>query len=135
MLIKSQVKYIQSLGQKKFRDDDGVFIAEGVKIINELLVASNISVVNLFATENWLQTNDVLLKKIPANKIIEVKESELERISFLQTPNEVFGVFNKPVFANSYIENTITLLLDEIQDPGNLGTIIRTADWFNIKKV
>ncbi len=135
MLVKSQVKYIQSLGQKKFRDADGVFIAEGVKIINELLEASNISVVNLFATENWLNVNNNLIKKLPPNKIIEVKESELERISFLQTPNEVAGIFSKPVFSNSSVEKTITLLLDEIQDPGNLGTIIRTADWFNIKKI
>lgn len=134
MLVKSQVKYIQSLGQKKFRDEDSAFIAEGVKIINELLFTSNTSLIRLFATENWIETNKSVIKDLP-NKLTPVKESELERISFLQTPNQVVGIFKKPVFKSADIEKTITLLLDEIQDPGNLGTIIRTADWFNIKKI
>ncbi|HEY4876322.1 MAG TPA: RNA methyltransferase [Puia sp.] len=134
MLVKSQVKYIQSLGQKKFRDEDGSFIAEGVKIINELLFTPNTSLIRLFATENWNETNKAVIKDLP-DKLTLVKESELERISFLQTPNQVVGIFKKPVFKSADIEKTITLLLDEIQDPGNLGTIIRTADWFNIKKI
>jgi TrmH family RNA methyltransferase len=134
VLVKSQVKYIQSLGQKKFRDDDSAFIAEGVKIINELLFASNTSLIGLFATENWIENNKAVIKDLP-DKLTLVKESELERISFLQTPNQVVGIFKKPVFKSADIEKTITLLLDEIQDPGNLGTIIRTADWFNIKKI
>jgi RNA methyltransferase, TrmH family len=135
VLVKSQVKYIQSLGQKKFRDEDSAFIAEGVKIINELLFASNTSLVGLFATENWVENNKIVIKDLPPDKVNLVKESELERISFLQTPNQVVGIFKKPVFKTADIEKTITLLLDEIQDPGNLGTIIRTADWFNIKKI
>ncbi|HEX4372243.1 MAG TPA: RNA methyltransferase [Puia sp.] len=135
MLVKSQVKYIQSLGQKKFRDEDGSFIAEGVKIINELLFASNTFLTGLFATENWIENNKAILKDLSPDKVNPVKESELGRISFLQTPNEVLGIFKKPVFKSAGIEKTITLLLDEIQDPGNLGTIIRTADWFNIKKI
>jgi len=134
VLVKSQVKYIQSLGQKKFRDEDGSFIAEGVKIINELLFTPNTSLIRLFATENWNETNKAVIKDLP-DKLTLVKESELERISFLQTPNQVVGIFKKPVFKSADIEKTITLLLDEIQDPGNLGTIIRTADWFNIKKI
>jgi TrmH family RNA methyltransferase len=135
VLVKSQVKYIQSLGQKKFRDEDSAFIAEGVKIINELLFASNSSLIGLFVTENWIESNKEVIKNLPPDKITTLKESELERISFLQTPNQVLGIFKKPVFKSSDVEKTITLLLDEIQDPGNLGTIIRTADWFNIKKI
>jgi TrmH family RNA methyltransferase len=135
VLVKSQVKYIQSLGQKKFRDEEGSFIAEGVKIINELLFASNTSLIRLFATENWIENNQAVTKDLPPDELILLKESELQRISFLQTTNQVLGIFKKPVFKSADIEKTITLLLDEIQDPGNLGTIIRTADWFNIKKI
>jgi TrmH family RNA methyltransferase len=134
VLVKSQVKYIQSLGQKKFRDEEGSFIAEGVKIINELLFTPNTSLIRLFATENWIETNKAVIKDLP-DKLTLVKESELGRISFLQKPNQVVGIFKKSVFKSADIEKTITLLLDEIQDPGNLGTIIRTADWFNIKKI
>jgi RNA methyltransferase, TrmH family len=135
VLVKSQVKYIQSLGQKKFRDEESAFIAEGAKIINELLFATNTTLIGLFATENWIENNRLITKDLPPDKLTPVKESELERISFLQTPNQVLGIFKKPLFKSTDIEKTITLLLDEIQDPGNLGTIIRTADWFNIKKI
>jgi len=135
VLVKSQVKYIQSLGQKKFRDEDGSFIAEGVKIINELLFASNTSLIRLFASEDWIERNSAMIQGLLPDKLIPVTESELERISFLQTPNQVLGVFRKPVFKTADIQKTITLLLDEIQDPGNLGTMIRMADWFNIRKI
>jgi RNA methyltransferase, TrmH family len=135
VLVKSQVKYIQSLGQKKVRDAEGAFIAEGIKIINELLIAPNVTVITLFATENWVKTNTLLIKTLPGNKVIEVTEPELNRISFLQTPNEVLGIFQKPLFDRVDFSSDVILLIDEIQDPGNFGTIIRTADWFNIKNI
>jgi TrmH family RNA methyltransferase len=135
VLVKSQVKYIQSLGQKKVRDAEGAFIAEGLKIINELLMAPNVSVITLFATETWMKKNALLIKNLPGNKVIVVTEPELIRISYLQTPNEVLGIFHKPLFEYDDSSKDITLLIDEIQDPGNLGSIIRTADWFNIKKI
>src|SRR5215831_4191877 len=125
MLIKSKAKYIQSLSQKKQRDADGVFVAEGPKIINELLGCPNIQPQQLFATEEWISQHPH-----PGLPVTGISQIELERISFLQTPNQVTGIFNKPVFTGIDCRNKITLMLDGIQDPGNLGTIIRCADWF-----
>ena len=131
MLIKSQVKYIQSLSHKKLRDSEDVFVAEGPKLINELLSA-NIPVQQLFAVKEWIQEQDQWVS-VPVN---EVSDSELERISLLQTPNQILGIFKKPVFpAHRPLRNTISLMLDTIQDPGNLGTIIRCADWFGISHI
>ena len=132
MLMRSKVKYIQSLSQKKLRDDDAVFVAEGPKLIGELLNASNVRLKELFATPAWIERNRPYTLR---HSIIEVEEAELERISFLQTPNQCLGIFNKPVFAPGKYQNTITLVLDSIQDPGNLGTIIRCADWFGVSHV
>jgi TrmH family RNA methyltransferase len=135
MLVKSKIKYIQSLGQKKLRDELGVFVAEGPKIIKEFLAAENVKPVNIFATRNWIETTAAFRGGFSLDEIIEVTDQELERISFLQSPNQVLGVFEKPVFDAGFGEGGLVLLLDEIQDPGNLGTIIRTADWFGIKKM
>lgn len=134
MLVRSQVKYIQTLGHKKFRDADGVFVAEGPKIVNELLVADNIRLVHCFATKKWVQSN---IKHLTAleDKIVKTEEKELERISFLTTPNQVLAIFTKPAFKKRENPPGITLLLDTIQDPGNLGTIIRTADWFGVQRI
>jgi TrmH family RNA methyltransferase len=132
MLIKSQVKYIQSLSHKKSRDSEDVFIAEGPKVINELLYTPHVQLQQLFGLKEWIggQPADI------AKKTIEISERELERISFLQTPNQVLGIFKKPQFAaNRPVRNTVSLMLDTIQDPGNLGTIIRCADWFGIQQI
>src|SRR5690348_3101914 len=128
MLVKSQVKYIQSLSQKKQRDADDVFVAEGPKIINELLGSRNVQLQQLFATGKWINENPS-----HASNAALVTEAELGRLSFLQTPNQVVGLFKKPVFpATVMFNNRISLFLDDIQDPGNIGTIIRNADWFGI---
>lgn len=130
MLIKSQVKYIQSLSHKKLRDSEGVFVAEGPKLINELLSA-RLPLLELFAVREWIEVQ----KPLPA-AVTEISQGELERISQLQTPNQVLGIFKKPDFsANKPLRNTISIMLDTIQDPGNLGTIIRCADWFGISQV
>jgi RNA methyltransferase, TrmH family len=130
MLIKSQVKYIQSLSHKKLRDSEGVFVAEGPKLINELLSA-RLPLMELFAVKEWIEVQ----KPLPA-AVTEISHGELERISQLQTPNQVLGIFKKPDFsANKPLRNTISIMLDTIQDPGNLGTIIRCADWFGISQV
>jgi TrmH family RNA methyltransferase len=135
MLIKSQVKYIQSLSHKKSRDTEDVFIAEGPKLINELLYTPHrgeVQLQQLFAVTAWIHGQPAGMSK----KVIEISESELERISFLQTPNQVLGIFKKPVFpAGTSVRNTVSLVLDTIQDPGNLGTIIRCADWFGIQQI
>ncbi|HLK31432.1 MAG TPA: TrmH family RNA methyltransferase, partial [Puia sp.] len=127
MLTKSQAKYIQSLSQKKFRDEEHAFVAEGPKIINELLDAGNVELIQLFALKDWESRKEIAMNII--------SEKELERISFLQTPNEVLGIFKKPVFGKHDFSGKISLMLDGIQDPGNLGTIIRTSDWFGIDNI
>jgi len=132
MLVKSQVKYIQSLAHKKHRDEEDVFIAEGPKLINELLNASHTPLVNLFAVRDWIEMNQ---QGITEKQVVEVSESELERISFLSTPNQVIGIFKRPSFPEIKIEGKLTLALDNIQDPGNLGTIVRIADWFAVQHV
>jgi TrmH family RNA methyltransferase len=132
MLIKSQVKYIQSLSHKKLRDSEDVFVAEGPKLINELLSAANMQAQQLFALKEWIEEQAPEIQK----SVTEISRQELERISLLQTPNQVLGIFKKPVFAaNRPLRNTLSLMLDTIQDPGNLGTIIRCADWFGISQI
>ena len=129
MLSKLKVKYIQSLGQKKPRDAEGVFIAEGPKTVAELLAEKNTVVRELFATERWLKDH-----RNTGVQVSEVSEEELERISQLSTPNQVLAIVEK--FPEEPIGTAaITLALDAIQDPGNLGTIIRIADWFGVSQV
>jgi TrmH family RNA methyltransferase len=131
MLIKSQVKYIQSLSHKKLRDSEGVFVAEGPKLINELLSAG-LPVQHLYGVKEWIEGQDQHLTA----SITEISQSELERISGLQTPNQVLGIFKKPAIITHPPErNRVSLMLDTIQDPGNLGTIIRCADWFGISQI
>ena len=134
MLVKSQVKYIQSLGHKKFRDADGVFVAEGPKIVAEFLQSEKLSLVQGFATSQWLSAHVDILdgrKKL----ISPVTDKELERISFHPSPHQVLAIFKKPVFKSQHEMTGIQLLLDTIQDPGNMGTILRTADWFGVSRI
>ena len=133
MLVKSQVKYIQSLGHKKFRDAEGVFVAEGPKLVQELLQSGNTALVTVYATRDWLIENESLLNG--KNNAVEMNFHELERISFLTSPAQVLAIFRKPVFDVQEKPGGITLVLDNVQDPGNLGTIIRTADWFGVKRM
>ncbi len=134
MLVKSQVKYIQSLGHKKFRDAYGVFVAEGPKIVSELLQSDRFALKHCFATENWIVSNQMLLQG-REQFLVRINENELERISFHSSPNQVLAVFTKPVLKTGQKPIGLTLMLDTIQDPGNLGTILRTADWFGIKRI
>lgn len=133
MLIKSKLKYIQSLGQKKPRDEEGVFIAEGPKLVNDLLSYGRAEVKEIFALKSWLDVNK---KYIAHAEATEVSEEELNRISQLSTPNQVLAVVKKMDWGNTIqVKNKITPVLQTIQDPGNLGTIIRTADWFGIEQI
>ncbi len=135
MLVKSQVKYIQSLGQKKFRQQESVFVAEGPKLIHELLEAGNVPVKTLFATQEWTEQNRAHAQVLTGEQLIEITGSELERISELASPNQVVGLFGFPQFSSSSGPPGWRLALDNIQDPGNLGTIIRIADWFGIDQI
>jgi TrmH family RNA methyltransferase len=132
MISKSQLKYIQSLGQKKYRDQEDVFIAEGPKLVHELLQSKNAELKHLFALHEWLEINQELLLK---KNITEINEQELSRMSQLKTPNLVLAVFKKFETNAEPVKEKISLVLDCIQDPGNMGTIIRTADWFGISQI
>ena len=133
MLVKQKIKYIQTLGQKKFREKEGLFIAEGPKLVNELLEADTIAVKEVYALKEWVNNNPLL----PANIILtEISEQELEKISQLTTPNQVVAIVQQfEVSGEITTKDSIILALDNIQDPGNLGTIIRIADWFGIKQI
>lgn len=130
MLTKAVIKYIKSLKDKKNRDTSGTFVVEGNKMVAEL--------VNIFKCQYLIATNNII-KNIENNtidNIIEVKNNDIERISFLKNPQESIAVFYKPKYTDNIdIKNKLTLVLDEIQDPGNLGTIIRIADWYGIEDI
>ena len=133
MLSKSKVKYIQSLGQKKFRQEEGVFIAEGPKLVLELLLSVPGNIVEVFAVKEWVVEHQ---KQLVSFTCTEVPEQELEKISQLATPNMVLALVKniEPVMPKE-VKGQVVLALDGIQDPGNLGTIIRIADWFGITQI
>src|SRR6478672_9487987 len=132
MLVKSQAKYIQSLGQKKYRDEHHVFVAEGPKILAELLRDAKANLQSIYALPNWIEANESLLHD---TNTIPISDSELERISQLKTPNQVLALVKQFDEQTITTSNTITLALDTIQDPGNLGTIIRVCDWFAVNQI
>jgi TrmH family RNA methyltransferase len=136
MLNKTHTKYIQTLHHKKFRDENEVFIAEGPKVVLELLDSREFVCQQLFAVEEWLVNNQKTLQQYSGTEIFTAKDFELEKISLLTTPNNVLAVFKKKTQSKPVeLKGRITLVLDTIQDPGNLGTIIRTADWFGIENI
>jgi RNA methyltransferase, TrmH family len=132
MISKSQVKYIQSLGQKKHRDKEQVFIAEGPRLVTDLLQSKNVVVTQLYASHDWIAANEEFLKDINTNAILD---RELETISQLKTPNKVVAIVKKFEQKKPISRAHISLILDTIQDPGNLGTIIRIADWFGVSQI
>ncbi|KQM77218.1 RNA methyltransferase [Pedobacter sp. Leaf216] len=134
MLSKSQISFIKSLHQKKHRKEHGLFIVEGIKSIKEF-IQSSFQIHTLFY--NSEQYN--LLPKLPANiNLFEVKNAELDKISALQTPQGFLALVHIPKNEEidlNVLKNQFTLVLDGVQDPGNMGTIIRTADWFGFKNI
>ncbi len=136
MLSKSNIKYIQSLQHKKFRDEYQVFMAEGPKVVNELLRSGVFECKRIFALEEWVNSQSETILNIAGNNLEQVEQFELEKIAFYTTPNQVVAIFSirKPI-DKIEVNEGITLVLDNIKDPGNFGTIIRTADWFGIKNI
>lgn len=132
MLSKSDIKYIQSLQHKKFRDMHKAFVAEGEKLVQELLLSGKFEVTGVYAVSDWQIPDGNTFNKTLLNV---VDSAMLERISGMQTPNKVLGVFRQLPEKPLPMAEGFTLLLDDIRDPGNLGTIIRTADWFGIKNI
>jgi RNA methyltransferase, TrmH family len=136
MISKATIKYIQSLQHKKFRDEHNAFFAEGPKVVNELLENGIFEIESIFCTQKGFDGLDKKLASSHACKINIVQDFELDKISALSLANNILAVFQKKKVPNHInIANTLTLVLDDIQDPGNLGSIIRNADWFGIKTV
>ncbi|MCX6275348.1 MAG: RNA methyltransferase [Bacteroidetes bacterium] len=134
MISKNQVKLISSLHQKKFRKEHGLFIAEGEKVCRDL-VESDWTIRSVFMTEEFRERKfSGWTKKVSAEI---VTEKELEKISALTTPQQILvvGEVSDRKFSSVYLPGNLTLMLDEIKDPGNLGTIVRIADWFGIGTV
>ena len=125
-ISKSQLKIITSLSQKKYRQKHQLFIAEGLKVVNELL-NSSFKIDTLFATDDF-QTD------ISLDKIIRISDKDLQKISTLKSPNKVLGLFVIPD-EKPLQQNGLTIVLDTINDPGNLGTIIRLCDWFGVSQL
>lgn len=141
MLSNNRLKYFSSLRNKKFREKYGKFLAEGEKIVLDILgfSQSHIKFDTLLANSEFLK--QIYLKKshpgIEGIKVVEISKKELERISSLSTPNKAILVCNKPEFVPDFkeISGGLSVFLEDIRDPGNLGTIIRTADWFGIRNI
>lgn len=134
MLSKSQISFIKSLHQKKYRKESGIFIIEGIKSIIEF-INSSYQLHSIYYTPQYASS----LPQNTANiKLFEVNNAELEKISTLQTPQGVLALVHIPSAQKldfKKLNNCFSLVLDDIQDPGNFGTIIRTADWFGIQNI
>ena len=129
MISKNNLKFVHQLEQKKYRRKEGLFVAEGPKVVGDLMTAG-FNPRMLFAVEEWI-------KKELTGCVQEVTDDELRKLSFLQHPQQVLGVFEIPESktCKSISEEELYLALDGVQDPGNLGTIIRLADWFGINTI
>jgi TrmH family RNA methyltransferase len=126
MVSKNQIKLITSLQQKKYRNINKLFFAEGVKVIQELL-QSNFELEHLYSTQDDFE-------EVSKSKKTLIDDNDLKKISALSTPNTCLAVFKIPVEKNR-IESGLILALDSIRDPGNLGTILRLCDWFGINQL
>jgi TrmH family RNA methyltransferase len=134
MLSKATVKLVSELKHKKCRQESGLFVVEGTKLVAELL-ASKISVKSLFATAQWIDENQNSVSN--NTELVMLTENQLEHLSLQQSPQQVLSLAHLPKtkLNESEILKEFSIALDTIQDPGNLGTIIRIADWYGIKNI
>ena len=128
-LTKGEIKVLRSLQQKKCRESERLFVVEGPKMVEELIMQENYQIEHVYHTSDWSPG-----RATPVS--FQISPAELERISSLTTPNKVLATVRIPE-ANSlkFSETNLILLLDDVKDPGNLGTIIRTAEWFGIHQL
>jgi len=135
MLSLNRIKFIRSLLAKKTRSDEKLFIVEGVKLVEELLLSSY-KIHSIYAIQAWVEANQQLLIKLNINYAV-ITPNELERIAQLTTPNQVLALVHQPetVLNLNTLQGKMVLGLDNVADPGNLGTIIRIADWFGIDTI
>jgi len=133
MLSKNQIKNITALHLKKHREHEKLFIVEGEKLTLELL-HSSYKIKQIFALPEWIKKHETTAKGVP---VIEINAKELEKISLLPSPNNVIAIAEQKLFDVDSFEfnNSLSIYLDDIRDPGNLGTIIRLAHWFGIKQL
>jgi TrmH family RNA methyltransferase len=131
MITKAQVKHIRSLDDKNYRRQFNEFVVEGEKMLTEVL-RSGFEISMIYAVDEWVEKYKVELMNKPYQLI---PYFELEKISHLKTPNQVLAIVRIPVATIPSSLSGLTLMLDDIRDPGNLGTIIRIADWFGIQNV
>ena len=130
MISKNKIKYIRSLELKKNRNKEGKFVAEGFKVVDDLLALQPADLI--VATGEWLRDKHFGAE----TEVIEVTDEELKKVSFLQHPQQVLAVFKQATSGDYSINSSeLSLALDGVQDPGNLGTIIRIADWFGITHI
>ena len=133
MIGKGKISSITRLHQKKFRDESGLFIVEGIKSVDDLL-RSSFAVQEVLASADWIRDHGSELS--PAIEVIEVSPAEMERLSAWKNPQPVLAMAQIPKREESDIQKDQPLLiLDDLRDPGNMGTIIRTADWFGIRQI
>ncbi len=131
MLSKNKIKYIRSLEQKKHRREEFAFLAEGSKLVGDL--QGHLHCKMVAGTSQWIASHP----DFQSEEIIEVSREELSKASLLKTPKDVLAVYSLPdyPFPNDAPKKSLCLALDDVQDPGNLGTIIRIADWFGIEHI
>jgi TrmH family RNA methyltransferase len=131
MISKAKIKQVQQLEKKKYRDETKLFVAEGNKLVAEMLPFFECEW--LIARTTWIATQG----NLPAKELIEADENDIRKVSLLKNPQDVLAVFRYPSYRIEEVNpsDELVLALDGIQDPGNLGTMIRLADWFGIAHV
>lgn len=132
-LSVNQIKYLKSLQIRKFRQSYRQFTVEGAKMATEVLTDGRQQVEAIFALPEWLDAQAHSLKRF-AGKVTAISQADLEKISSLNTPNQALLVLRQPEYdlADAKVGNDLSLYLENVQDPGNLGTMLRIADWFGI---
>ncbi len=134
MISKSLQKLIRSLEQKKARQREQLFVAEGPKVVGDLMALTPPR--TIVATAQWLRQNAEAVAALAGTQLVEAGEEELRKASFLQHPQQVMALFPMPRQADDPLEEgQLSLALDGVQDPGNLGTIVRIADWWGIDHI
>lgn len=131
MLTKNCIKRVNSLRVKKFRNELGLFVAEGERLVHEIM-GSSLDVVEIYHTTNWSEG-----RAKPNARLFEVTDGEMRSISGLESPPAVIALVRIPEYraTSKELDADLCLALDDVQDPGNLGTIIRLADWFGIERI
>lgn len=134
MITKNDIKFIQSLKQTKYRKESKMFAVEGNKLVSEL-ISSDFKTENIIVTENWLEKFPEMAERLPFYDIVSIKN--MEQASSMVTAPGIIATAHTPSYRINPqdADNEFVIALDGINDPGNLGTIIRTADWFGIDKI